>query len=51
LNRRLWDDHGIIGGHDLSRDYPQLGDAWLLTATEMNSREQIDGFIAALRGE
>ncbi len=49
LNKRLWDDHGIIGGYDLSRDYPELGNAWLLTTTEMNSREQIDELLAALK--
>lgn len=49
LNKRLWEEHGIIGGYDLSKDYPELGNAWLLTATEMNSREQIDQLVAALR--
>lgn len=49
INKRLWDEHGIIGGYDLSHDYPELGNAWLLTATEMNSREEIDRLVAALR--
>jgi glycine dehydrogenase subunit 1 len=51
LNQRLWDEHGIIGGYDLSRDFPELGNAWLLTATEMNSRSEIDALVTALRGE
>jgi len=35
-------DHGILGGYDLSKDYPEL-EGWLLMAvTEMNSREDID---------
>jgi glycine dehydrogenase subunit 1 len=50
INKRLWDEHGIIGGYDLSKDYPELGNAWLLTATEMNSREQLDQLVAALNG-
>lgn len=49
LNKRLWEEHGIIGGYDLSKEYPELGNAWLLTATEMNSRDQLDQLIAALR--
>ncbi len=49
LNRRLWEEHGIIGGYDLSRDFPALGNAWLLTATEMTSREEIDRLVGALR--
>lgn len=49
LNQRLWEEHGIIGGYNLSQDYPQLGNAWLLTATEMNSKEEIDQLVAALR--
>ncbi len=49
LNRRLWEEHGIIGGYDLSRDFPNLRNAWLLTTTEMNAREEIDQFVDALR--
>ncbi|HYN90204.1 MAG TPA: hypothetical protein VER55_16835, partial [Ardenticatenaceae bacterium] len=48
LNRRLWEEHGIIGGYDLSHAYPDLGNHWLLTTTEMNSREQIDQLVTAL---
>jgi len=40
---------GFIGGYDLAADYPTLGDAMLLCATEMNTRAQIDGFVGALR--
>ncbi|MCZ7568634.1 MAG: aminomethyl-transferring glycine dehydrogenase subunit GcvPA [Ardenticatenaceae bacterium] len=49
LNRTLWEEHGIIGGYDLGRAYPELQNHWLLTTTEMNSREQIDRFVGALR--
>ncbi len=48
LNRRLWDDYGIIGGLDLTATYPQLRNGWLVTATEMNSRADIDGFADAV---
>ena len=40
---------GFIGGYDLANDYPSLGNAMLLCATEMNTRAQIDGFVGALR--
>jgi glycine dehydrogenase subunit 1 len=39
---------GIIGGYDLSQEYPHLGNAMLLCVTEMNSREEIDTLCAAL---
>ncbi len=38
----------IVGGYDLSKDYPHLGNAMLVAVTEMNTKEQIDGFVAAL---
>ena len=41
-------EHKIIGGYDLSRDYPHLGNAMLVAVTEMNTREQIDGLVKAL---
>lgn len=49
LNQSLWEEHGIIGGYDLSRSFPNLGNAWLLTATEMTSRADIDRLIQALK--
>jgi glycine dehydrogenase subunit 1 len=49
LNRRLWEEYGIIGGYDLSREYPELGNGWLLTTTEMNSRTEIDALVDAVR--
>jgi glycine dehydrogenase subunit 1 len=42
-------ERGIVGGYDLSRDYPQLGSAMLLCVTEMNSRAEIDALTEALR--
>ncbi len=41
-------ERGIIGGYDLSEEYPHLGDAMLVAVTEMNTREQIDEFAKAL---
>ena len=38
----------IVGGYDLSKDYPHLGNAMLVAVTEMNTREQIDVFVRAL---
>ena len=40
-NQRLMDEK-IVGGIDLSRWYPELGNATLWCATEMITREQID---------
>ena len=39
---------GIIGGYDLSRDYPELGDAVLFSVTEARTRNDIDALVAAL---
>jgi glycine dehydrogenase subunit 1 len=42
-------DHGILGGYDLSADYPGLGDNHMLIAvTEMNTREEIDALCEVL---
>jgi glycine dehydrogenase subunit 1 len=35
-------DHGILGGYDLSQDYPSLPNHMLIAVTEMNSKEEID---------
>jgi glycine dehydrogenase subunit 1 len=48
LNNYLFDEHGIIGGYDLSPDYPQRKRQMLLCVTEMNSREAIDDLAEAL---
>lgn len=39
----------IIAGYDLSRDHPHLGDALLVCVTEMNTKDDIDTLVAALR--
>ncbi len=48
INQYLLEEYGIIGGYDLSQDYPHLGDAMLLCVTEMNTREEIDDLVTAL---
>ncbi len=41
--------HGILGGYDLSRDYPELGDAVLVCATEMRNHEDINAYVDAMQ--
>jgi len=48
INRHLF-DRQIVGGYDLSHDYPELGHAMLLCVTEMNPKEEIDRLVEALR--
>lgn len=47
INAGLLDQH-IIGGYDLAAQYPELGNAMLVCATEVSSRASIDRFAAAL---
>ena len=35
-------DHGILGGYDLNKDYPELEGCLLMAVTEMISREDTD---------
>ena len=39
---------GIVGGFDLSADYPELGQALLVCATETRTSEDIQAYAAAL---
>ena len=48
INPALYQQN-IIGGYDLSHDYPHLKNGMLVAVTEMNTREQIDQLVAALR--
>jgi glycine dehydrogenase subunit 1 len=48
INDYLLDEHDIIGGYDLGRDYPNLIDHVLLCCTETNTREEIDALVEAL---
>jgi glycine dehydrogenase subunit 1 len=49
VNKILREQHGIIGGYDLGRDYPYLADHMLLAVTEVNTRAAIDRLVDALR--
>jgi glycine dehydrogenase subunit 1 len=42
-------DEGFIGGCDLGRDYDHLKNHTLLCVTEMNSKNEIDALVEALR--
>jgi glycine dehydrogenase subunit 1 len=48
VNRRLREQHGIIGGYDLGGDYPHLRDHMLIAVTEVNTRASIDRLVKAL---
>lgn len=41
-------DQGILGGYDLSKDFPLLKNHMLVAVTEMNSRDEIDALVDAL---
>ena len=38
----------VLGGYDLSKDYPELGNALLVCATETKTAEDIDTYVAAM---
>jgi glycine dehydrogenase subunit 1 len=42
-------DKGILGGYDLSLDYPELGNAILVCTTEMRSEEDINVYAKAMQ--
>ncbi len=42
-------EKGILGGFDLSQDYPELDEAILVCATEMRTEEEIDLYVDAMR--
>jgi glycine dehydrogenase subunit 1 len=41
-------EHDILGGYDLSQDYPDLTNHMLLAVTEMNTRQDIEQLIEVL---
>ena len=47
INHHLLDE-GILGGYDLSQDYPSLPNHMLVAVTEMNSKEDIDALVQVL---
>jgi len=48
VNARLWERYGIIGGYDLSKDYPDRTEQMLIAVTETNTRAEIDLLVEAL---
>ncbi|MGH8167075.1 MAG: aminomethyl-transferring glycine dehydrogenase subunit GcvPA, partial [Woeseiaceae bacterium] len=42
-------ERGILGGYDLSRSYPELGNALLVCATETKTRADLEAYRDALR--
>ena len=47
INQHLL-EHGILGGYDLSQDYPELQNHMLFAVTEMNSKAEIDALCEVL---
>jgi len=48
INAHLFNEWGIIGGYDLSRDYASFPNHMLVCVTEMNGRDEIDALVEAL---
>ncbi|MDD5369995.1 MAG: aminomethyl-transferring glycine dehydrogenase subunit GcvPA [Anaerolineaceae bacterium] len=42
-------EHGILGGYDLSLNYPTLKNHMLIAVTEMNAKDDIDMLVEALQ--
>jgi glycine dehydrogenase subunit 1 len=42
-------ERGVLGGHDLSKDFPELGNALLVCATETKTDEDLEAYAGALR--
>jgi glycine dehydrogenase subunit 1 len=42
-------DQGLLGGFDLAREYPELGNALLVCATEKRTTQEMDKYAAALK--
>ena len=41
--------HWIFGGHDLSKDFPELGQSALYCVTEVHTRDDVDRLVEALK--
>jgi glycine dehydrogenase subunit 1 len=48
LNASLY-EAGILGGYDLSKDYPDRKNQMLVCVTELNTRQQIDHLVETLK--
>jgi glycine dehydrogenase subunit 1 len=50
LNAGLY-EAGILGGYDLSKDYPDRQNQMLVCVTELNTRQQIDHLVESLKSK
>ncbi len=48
INATLFEEYNIIGGYDLSQDYPDRDKQMLVAVTETNTRAEIDDLVEAL---
>ncbi|MEP7285535.1 MAG: aminomethyl-transferring glycine dehydrogenase subunit GcvPA [Chloroflexota bacterium] len=48
INTVLFEDHNIIGGYDLSKDYPDRANQMLVALTETNTKAEIDDLVYGL---
>ena len=48
VNKILYRKHGMVGGKDLSGEYPQFGQSALYCVTEAHTLDDIERLIAAL---
>ncbi len=48
INAALFNDHNIIGGYDLSKDYMDRANQMLVAVTETNTKAEIDALVKAL---
>lgn len=49
LNEKLLDNN-ILGGYDLSKDYPELSNCTMICVTEKRSKDEIDKLIGIMEG-
>lgn len=49
INETLLHDFGIVGGYDLGKVYAGRDKDMLVAVTEMNTKEEIDSLVAALK--
>ena len=49
VNRALYRDYAIVGGKDLSMEYPELGQSALYCVTEAHTLEDVERLISALK--
>jgi glycine dehydrogenase subunit 1 len=49
INRYLYEEWGIVGGFEVTKVCPGLEDSLMFAVTEMNTRDEIDALVEALR--